>query len=93
MILPTHYLRMGDSLNWAGQITNQTAYLAALDDEIAFAFADRGVKKVWVFPAAIDAMAKRNEPYAPDPHAMATAARGRCPNPRTGRTDRNVGFA
>ncbi len=71
MILPTHYLRMGDSLNWAGQITDQTAYLAALDDEIAFAFADRGVKKAWVFPAAIDAMVKRNEPYAPDPHAMA----------------------
>lgn len=71
MILPTHYLRMGDSLNWAGQITDQTAYLAALDDEIAFAFADRGIKKVWVFPPAIDAMAKRNEPYSPDPHGMA----------------------
>jgi hypothetical protein len=71
MILPTHYLRMGDSLNWAGQITDQTAYLSALDDEIAFAFSDRGVKKVWVFPAAIDAMVKRNEAYAPDPRAMA----------------------
>lgn len=71
MILPVHYLRMGDSLNWAGEITDQQAYLSALDDEIAFAFSDRGVKKVWVFPAAIDAMVKRNEPYAPDPHAMA----------------------
>lgn len=71
MILPTHYLRMGDSLNWAGQITDQQAFLAGLDDEIAFAFSDRGVKKVWVFPTAIDAMVKRNETYAPDPHAMA----------------------
>lgn len=71
MILPVHYLRMGDSLNWAGEISDQQAYLSALDDEIAFAFSDRGVKKVWVFPAAIDAMVKRNEPYAPDPHAMA----------------------
>jgi hypothetical protein len=71
MILPTHYLRMGDSLGWADQITDQTAYLSSLDDEVAFAFSDRGVKKVWVFPAAIDAMAKRNEAYAPDPHAMA----------------------
>jgi hypothetical protein len=71
MILPTHYLRMGDSLNWAGQITDQTAFLSALDDEIAFAFSDRGVKKVWVFPTAIDAMVKRNEPYAPDPRGMA----------------------
>lgn len=71
MILPTHYLRMGDSLNWAGEITDQTAYLSALDDEIAFALSDRGVKKVWVFPTAIDAMVKRNAEYAPDPHAMA----------------------
>jgi hypothetical protein len=71
MILPTHYLRMGDSLGWADQITDQTAFLSSLDDELAFAFSDRGVKKVWVFPAAIDAIAKRNEPYAPDPHAMA----------------------
>jgi hypothetical protein len=71
MILPTHYLRMGDSLGWAGQITDQTAYLSSLDDEVAFAFSDRGVKKMWVFPAAIDAIAKRNEAYAPDPHAMA----------------------
>jgi hypothetical protein len=71
MILPTHYLRMGDSLGWADQITDQTAYLSSLDDEVAFAFSDRGVKKVWVFPAAIDAIAKRNEPYSPDPHAMA----------------------
>jgi hypothetical protein len=71
MILPTHYLRMGDSLGWADQITDQTAFLSSLDDEMAFAFSDRGVKKMWVFPAAIDAIAKRNEPYAPDPHAMA----------------------
>lgn len=71
MILPTHYLRMGDSLGWADQISDQTAYLASLDDEVAFAFSDRGVKKTWVFPAAIDAIAKRNEAYAPDPHAMA----------------------
>jgi hypothetical protein len=71
MVLPTHYLRMGDSLGWADQITDQTAYLSSLDDEIVFAFSDRGVKKVWVFPAAIDAIARRNEPYAPDPHAMA----------------------
>ena len=71
MVLPTHYLRMGDSLGWADQITDQTAYLSSLDDEMAFAFSDRGVKKVWVFPAAIDAIAKRNEAYAPDPHGMA----------------------
>jgi hypothetical protein len=71
MILPTHYLRMGDSLGWANQITDQTAYLSSLDDEVAFAFSDRGVKKVWVFPAAIDAIAKRNEAYAPDPHGFA----------------------
>ncbi|MBK5189274.1 MAG: hypothetical protein JJD97_13600, partial [Gemmatimonadaceae bacterium] len=61
MILPTHYLRMGDSLGWANQISDQTAYLASLDDELAFAFSDRGVKKAWVFPTAIDAMVKRIE--------------------------------
>src|ERR1700712_323672 len=71
MILPTHYLRMGDSLGWAGQITDQTAYLSSLDDEVTFAFSDRGVKKMWVFPTAIEEIAKRNEAYAPDPHAFA----------------------
>lgn len=71
IILPTHYLRMDDSLGWADQISDRDAYLSTLDDEIEFAFSDRGVKKVWVFPAALDAMAKRNAPYAPDPHAMA----------------------
>lgn len=71
LILPTHYLRMDDSLGWANQITDREAYLASLDDEISFAFADRGVKRVWVFTPAIDAMVKRNAPYAPDPHALA----------------------
>lgn len=71
IILPTHYLRMNDSLNWAGQISDREAYLSSLDAEMEFAFSDRGVKKVWVFPAALEAMAKRNQPYAPDPHGMA----------------------
>ena len=71
IVLPTHYLRLNDSLNWAGQITDRDAYLSSLDAEIEFAFGDRGVKKVWVFPAALEAMAKRNQPYAPDPHGMA----------------------
>jgi hypothetical protein len=81
MILPTHYLRMGDSLGWANQISDQAAFLSSLDDEVAFAFSDRGVKKVWVFPAAVEAIAKRNEAYAPDPHAMA-AQWLRYPGPR-----------
>jgi hypothetical protein len=71
LILPTHYLRMGDSLGWSNEITDRDAYLSSLDDEITFAFQDRGVKKVWVFTPAIDAMVKRNQPYAPDPHALA----------------------
>mgnify|MGYP001546717633 CR=1 FL=1 len=71
LILPTHYLRMGDSLGWANEITDRDAYLSSLDDEITFAFSDRGVKKVWVFTPAIDAMVKRNQSYAPDPHALA----------------------
>jgi hypothetical protein len=71
LILPTHYLRMGDSLGWASEISDRDAYLSSLDDEITFAFSDRGVKKVWVFTPAIDAMVKRNQTYAPDPHALA----------------------
>lgn len=71
LVLPTHYLRMNDSLGWAGEITDRDAYLSSLDDEITFAFSDRGVKKVWVFSPAIDAMAKRNSAYAPDPRALA----------------------
>lgn len=71
IVLPTHYLKMNDSLGWASQISDRDSYLSNFDDELAFAFADRGVKKTWVFAPAIDAMTKRNSPYAPDPHGMA----------------------
>ena len=67
--LPAHgrFARLGRSDHGSDCISS------SLDDEMAFAFSDRGVKKVWVFPAAIDAIAKRNEPYAPDPHAHGCA--------------------
>jgi hypothetical protein len=71
IVLPTHYLRLDDSLGWAGQITDRESYLANFDDELAFAFSDRGVKRVWVFSPAVDAMVRRNAAYAPDPHALA----------------------
>ncbi|MBX6331534.1 MAG: hypothetical protein IRY91_06790 [Gemmatimonadaceae bacterium] len=71
VVLPTHYLRPGDPMGWAAQISDVRGYLDEVDGEIAFALGDRGVKRLWVFPPRLVAAAKRNPGYAADPHDLA----------------------
>jgi hypothetical protein len=71
LVLPTHALQSADTLGWAAQISDPGAYLREVDAEIAYALADRGVKRRWVFPEALAASAKRNPGYAPDPYDLA----------------------
>ncbi|HEU4564447.1 MAG TPA: hypothetical protein VFS05_07360 [Gemmatimonadaceae bacterium] len=71
VVLPVRYLRPADSLGWAAQVGDPRAYLAKVDDEIAFAARDRGAAPTWVWPEEITRLARRNAAYAPDPHNIA----------------------
>lgn len=71
LVLPTHFLRPGDSLGFASQITDPDAYLGEVDAEIAFALGNRGLRDRWVFPERLAEAARRNPTYAPDVHALA----------------------
>lgn len=72
LVIPTHYLRMDDSLGWAGQIADRRAFLDDVDGEIAFALKDRDrIGRMWVFPHQLAQVARRNAPYAPDVYDLA----------------------
>ncbi|MGH7632409.1 MAG: hypothetical protein ACRENC_01670 [Gemmatimonadaceae bacterium] len=71
VVLPVHFLGMGDSLGWAAQIPDTRAYLDEVDAEIHFALSNVGVKDVWVFPKALVAMSRRNPGYLPNPYELA----------------------
>jgi hypothetical protein len=71
LLLPTHFVRPGDSLGFAAQITDTRAYLGEVDAEIAFALGNRGLKQQWVFPDGLEAAARRNPTYAPNVHTLA----------------------
>ncbi len=81
IVLPTQFLRAGDSLGWAAQAGEPRDYLATMDAEIAFALGQRGLDRAWVFPDRVAASAKRNAPYAPDPYAI-SAGWLRAPGPK-----------
>ncbi|MGH7719368.1 MAG: hypothetical protein ACREON_11060 [Gemmatimonadaceae bacterium] len=71
VVLPARFLREGDSLGWAAAIPSQREYLASLDAEIGFAFKERDLGSNWVLADAMARAARRNTPFAPDPHALA----------------------
>src|ERR671915_1235434 len=69
IVLPTHYLRPGDSLGWAEQVERPRDLLSQVDSELEFALGERGFRTRWVFPPALVRSAQRNVPHAPDPRA------------------------
>ena len=71
IVIPTHYLRPGDSLGWAGAVERPRQLLTELDDEIAFALGERGFRTKWVFPEQLVRSAQRNAAHSPDPRALA----------------------
>jgi hypothetical protein len=71
VVLPTHYLRPGDSLGWAAAVERPRELLTEVDDELAFALGERGFRTRWVFPDQLVRSAQRNVPHSPDPRALA----------------------
>lgn len=71
IVIPTHYLRPGDSLGWAEAVERPRTLLTELDDEIAFALGERGFRTKWVFPEQLVRSAQRNAAHSPDPRALA----------------------
>ena len=52
LVLPVQYLTFADSLGWSQQAPSSRAYLHTVDDEIAFALTQRGLKRHWTISTA-----------------------------------------
>ena len=70
IVLPVQTLRTSVP-EWTDKVGDQRAYLSTVDDEIAFAVRDRGLRGQWAFPADLARSAKRNPGYTADPYAIA----------------------
>lgn len=64
-------LHIAPELSWGALQGGPRELSRALDDDIAAALADRGLKTNWVMPADLALSYKRNPTYAPDPYALA----------------------
>ncbi|MEO7218894.1 MAG: hypothetical protein ABI026_11925 [Gemmatimonadaceae bacterium] len=71
LVLPVQYLTFADSLGWSQQAPPSRSYLNSVDDEIAFALTQRGLKGRWTLVPALIRSIARNPGYAPDPKALA----------------------
>lgn len=57
--------------DWSDKVGDPRAYQATLDDEIAFAVRERGIRGTWAFPPDLARSARRNPGYAADPYTIA----------------------
>lgn len=71
LVLPVQYLTFADSLGWSEQAPTSRTYLSTVDDEIAFALTQRGLKGRWTLAPALIRSVARNPGYAPDPRSLA----------------------
>ncbi len=71
LVLPVQYLTFADSLGWSQSAPSTTSYLKRLNDEIAFALAQRGLKGRWTLAPDLERAVARNPGYAPDPTSLA----------------------
>ena len=69
-LVPVQSLGSGDSLGFAGQVSNVGAFLATVDDEITFALAQRRTARQWQMPVALARRMKNNGPYGVDVYDM-----------------------
>lgn len=70
IVTPAFALVQGDALGWAASIARWRDYIKQLDDEIALAFGDRGLKSQWMYPADLVRAARNNPTYAVDPYTL-----------------------
>jgi hypothetical protein len=75
VVLPVQSLRSSVPA-WSDKVGDQRAYLSKVDDEIAFAVRESGVKGQWAFAADLARAARRNPGYTADPYAIAVDAIG-----------------
>ena len=69
VVLPAQVLRLSMP-DWSDKVGDPRAYLSTVDDEIAFALRERGLKAKWAFPEDLARSAKRNPGYAVDPYSI-----------------------
>jgi hypothetical protein len=74
ILTPTYSLLGNDPLGWATTITKPHDYLKTLDDALAAALADRGLKSQWVYPADLVRAMKGSPSYAVDPYTLGVNA-------------------
>lgn len=70
IVLPVQALRLSVA-GWSDEVGDPRAYLSTVDDEIAFAVGERGVRGKWAFAPDLARSARRNPSYAADPYAIA----------------------
>ncbi len=70
VVLPTYAVTIAPELGWAAAIGSPTAVKRMLDADILAALDERGLRKVWIFPADLQASYQRNSTYATDPYAL-----------------------
>src|SRR5687768_13266291 len=70
VVLPVQSFRASVP-EWSDKLGDQRAYLGTLDDEIAFAVRERGIRGQWAFPPDLARSARRNPTYAVDPYTIA----------------------
>ena len=63
-------IHVAPELSWSSQQAGARELLRALDDDIAAALTERGLKANWVMPADLALSYKRNPTYATDPYAL-----------------------
>lgn len=86
-VLPTYSAHLEPGMNW--NLGRPTELARSLDNEIASAFDERGLKRGWVFPEQLAESYRRNSTYATDPYQLAEeplrapslAIDGRIPDP------------
>lgn len=73
MVLPIQYVTFSDSLGWSSKLPSTREYLTTLDDELTFAFKERGLKRRWTYPADVARTIKRNPTISVDPYSLDAA--------------------
>jgi hypothetical protein len=70
IVTPAFSLLGGEALGWSAKIAKPREYLRTLDDEIATALGERGLKSQWVYPPDLVRAARTNPTYAVDPYTL-----------------------
>jgi hypothetical protein len=71
ILTPVYTLRTATEASGIVQMGSTRDVLRLLDDDIAAALADRGLKTGWILPEDLALSFRRNPTYAPDPYALA----------------------